>query len=135
MDHLITFLRARLDDDEQVAKSAADEAGDSWDAGGAYSDAVLAKNGGVIICGPYAGGFLDDALRQHIARHDPARVLRDVEAKRRAVDLCVEWINRPVGQIDRVADDAFVEAGESLLRLLALPYADHKDYRKEWRPS
>jgi len=53
----------------------------------------------------------------HIARWDPARVLAECEAKRRLIAL---------GEKDSYWDD--------VLRLLALPYADHPDYRDEWRP-
>jgi hypothetical protein len=44
----------------------------------------------------------------------PARVLAECEAKRRIVEQ--------------------VNGMEYVLRLLALPYADHEDYRPEWRP-
>lgn len=62
---------------------------------------------------------------QHIARWDPARVLVECDAKRRIVELHPEhgWSHCE---------------GESLpcptLRLLALPYAEHPDYREEWKP-
>ena len=45
----------------------------------------------------------------------PHRMLADVEAKRRIVELASS-------------------PGPQALRLLALPYADHPDYRPEWRP-
>lgn len=47
----------------------------------------------------------------------PARVLAESEAKRRIVEWMCAW------QAD-VRDEG--------LRLLALPYADHPDYREEW---
>jgi len=53
----------------------------------------------------------------------PTRVLAECETKRRIVELCAYW-QRPVDGLD----------GEDILRLLALPYADHPDYREEWRP-
>ncbi len=60
----------------------------------------------------------------------PARVLAECEAKRRIVELLAEdWrISReklPPGLADHEP---------LLLRLLALPYTDHPDYREEWRP-
>jgi hypothetical protein len=65
---------------------------------------------------------LDDAVRTadaaHIARHDPARVLADVESKRGIL--------------------AAVKAGRvspEVLPFLALPYAGHPDYRSNWAPS
>ena len=78
---------------------------------------------------------------------DRCRVLADVEAKRRIVDLHapfhvrtandgLNWDYRGCGecsQPDGVAD------GETwwpctTLRLLALPYASHPDYDERWRP-
>lgn len=72
-----------------------------------------------------------DTDAAHIARHDPARVLAECDAKRRIVadhasthecpkdgDSCGWWDGEPC----------------DVIRLLALPYADHPDYRDEWRP-
>jgi Family of unknown function (DUF6221) len=56
--------------------------------------------------------------------------LRDVEAKRRIVD---SWPD-PFGVWSaEQADSARVMKGR-VLRLLALPYSDHPDYRQDWRP-
>ena len=61
---------------------------------------------------------------RHIARHDPARVLAECEAKRRIVELFP----------DAAQDgDGWNDAGYSVLRDLAAVYADHPDYREEWR--
>jgi len=61
------------------------------------------------------------ALAAHIARHDPARVLREVEAKRRIVERYA-WL-REHGD---TGDAAWV------LPLLAAPYSNHADFRPEW---
>ena len=53
---------------------------------------------------------------------NPARVLAECEAKRRIVEHC------DFDHLARSPGDPYV------LRLLALPYADHPDYREEWRP-
>lgn len=63
----------------------------------------------------------------------PERLLAECEAKRRIVELR-EGLREPSGLLDRVT---FPTAGASLdavLRLLALPYADHAEYRSEWAP-
>lgn len=54
----------------------------------------------------------------------PDRVLAECEAKRRIVDACqnVEQVHAAEFLADR------------MLAFLALPYADHPDYREEWRP-
>ncbi|WP_294565549.1 DUF6221 family protein [uncultured Arthrobacter sp.] len=55
------------------------------------------------------------------------RALAECEAKRRMVThyCSIDWTgNQPDGR-----DDAVV-----FMRLLALPYAGHPGYRREWRP-
>lgn len=48
---------------------------------------------------------------------NPARVLAECEIKRRVLDM--GWATEDL---------------EELTAVLALPYADHPDYREEWRP-
>jgi hypothetical protein len=70
---------------------------------------------------------------EHIARWDPARVLREVEAKRRIVDWVVgaqAAAGEPPG-----FDPADAEALTHAVRLLALPYADRPGYDEAWRPT
>ena len=66
--------------------------------------------------------------------NDPARVLAECEAKRRIITEAVPGIE----SLQRSADGEWGPAGEDeperLLRLLALPYADHPDYNQAWRP-
>jgi hypothetical protein len=52
----------------------------------------------------------------------PARIHAECEAKRRIVGL------HPCDNCGAAFDPC------ETLRLLALPYADHPDYREEWRP-
>lgn len=79
----------------------------------------------------------------HIARHDPARVLAECEAKRRIADMHTSDATWDGGE--ECAQCSFHEAYEGFndvsetfpcttLRLLALPYADHPDYDEKWRP-
>ena len=144
----IEFLRSRLDEEEAVAK-AADDGGAPWKlvdyvdrVGDVAQDVVriLDGEGNTIAASGNYDGLGDDEIR-HIARWDPARVLREVEAKRRIIDEhpCRE------DSIDgsRTCPTCIVdwqwpkfEPWPCLtLRLLALPYADHAEYRQEeWRP-
>jgi hypothetical protein len=120
---LVAFLNARLDEDEMVAKPFVNGLGDAsqWECdevGG-----VIRKHGVPIM---HLETHLD---AEFIARHDPARVLADVEAKRRIVREATYWSvdARPI------SPNARQFAGDTL-RLLALPFAGHPDYREEWRP-
>ncbi|MEV5944616.1 DUF6221 family protein [Streptomyces sp. NPDC051994] len=131
---LVQFLRDRLDEDERAAHWADDGAGANWEA--CFTD-HLKEQMGITEVGSgfvFVDGFQDVAFGAavHAARHDPARVLREVDAKRSIVDAYVEaaaWFDAP--------ENRHHPAGEAYglytaLRLLALPYADHPDYQ-EWR--
>jgi hypothetical protein len=81
---------------------------------------------------------MDAAAGGHIVRHDPARVLREVEAKWRIIELYEYAV--AAWELDRMKlDPPTVHLGEKTMALaailaLALPYADRPGYREEWRP-
>jgi hypothetical protein len=135
MDDLVAFLRARLDEDEATAR-AAFGFDPEWQIEAAknpahrsYRSVVRSAQSEVIT------DDIDDGPAVHIARHDPARALREVEAKRRILEIhydyrgvcptCFSLRNPPIQREPYPCDTA---------RMLALPYADHPDYRAEWRP-
>lgn len=156
MTDLVEFIKARLDDDERAATAATPgpwryDPGKQWfsienkmlrDAaaragvqgeefvGAGLPDATI----GVAATGPadHPQSMADAAF---IARHDPARVLREVEARRRLVEQCV--ITGPdlsfIGSEFHPGDDT--ELSAFTLALLALPYVDHPDYDATWSPS
>lgn len=118
------FLRARLDEDERAARRAkAFKYDRPTDA--PWERARLAVEQGM--------GLSSD---EHIARRDPARTLREVEAKRRIVVL-YEEVERNTGTLTAREDrrDARIErvALANVIRLLAAAYADHPDYDEAWR--
>ncbi|MER5649651.1 DUF6221 family protein [Streptosporangium sp. NPDC002524] len=84
----VAAILAHLDEDEETAHGAAEEAGEAeWSPGGDYSDTVRTEEAGIAVAaGPWSDGFLPDGLRDHIARHDPARTLRLVEALRKLLE-------------------------------------------------
>lgn len=65
---LVQFLRDRLDEDEQTARACPGDGTWTTEAFEVY------------------GPDLSDEVRAHTARHNPARVLREVEAKRLMLD-------------------------------------------------
>ena len=76
---------------------------------------------------------------QWLAPYGPARVLAEYEAKRRIVTEWLEGVNRldehgrPTHMFDPFLS-ALLKSHERWLRLLASIYADHPDYREEWKP-
>ncbi|WP_409186703.1 DUF6221 family protein [Amycolatopsis sp. VS8301801F10] len=151
MDDLITFLRAQIDIDEQIAKAAAD--GLLWH-GPVKTGSVWEADRGFVFTEGQVPGVWDECLWKadtpgrytremsehcghHVARHDPARVLAEVDAKRKIIDEHAEPGDDNV--ICRVCrepwqGDFTVPLPCPTLRLLALPYAGHPDYRQEWKP-
>ncbi|WP_063817094.1 DUF6221 family protein [Streptomyces hygroscopicus] len=129
-DDLVTFLRARLDEDEQIARAAFwDEQSDVWTARpprASYERYTVVDylDDGVVAVTPENADA--DGVGQHIARHDPARVLAEVDAKRRIL----HW------HLDEECCSVCLDDVEGcpLFRALAAPYADHPDYREAWRP-
>ena len=129
MDDLITWLRAQLDDDERLAR-AVEPLGYTTDLGGNRLDEHFA-HGRVRYAsedGMPRHDRSDPAAAAHFARHDPARVLREVEAKRGIVELYEAADGGGfVGHLLRNCLD-------TPLRLLALPYCDRPGYQEEWKP-
>lgn len=74
-DNLVAFLRARRYDDERTAHATL------WDGSGNTLNWDLPASATVSVGEDefYAG---DRTIANHIARHDPARVLREVEVDR-----------------------------------------------------
>ncbi|MEU1240060.1 DUF6221 family protein [Micromonospora parva] len=128
VDDLVTWLRAQLDEEERVAL-AVPEAARRW-----------TLDGGTIHHGHPTDEVVDwvylEGGWEHIARQDPARVLAEVDAKRRILDL-FEYeqadVSLPWGPPTTVPGTRPATASP-VLRLLALPYADRPGYRDEWRP-
>jgi hypothetical protein len=66
--------------------------------------------------------------------HSPARVLAECAAKDRVIGRCMDFLNpQPPGGEDAAAQ-FLRHLAESVLRDLAAVYADHADYRAEWKP-
>ncbi|MFE5790620.1 DUF6221 family protein [Rhodococcus erythropolis] len=134
MSRIVEFLEARLVEDEVMAHEAAQHLSGIWTFDNGEADArrqELAK-GGRFGAHPSVGGITSgcrynaESEMKHIARHDPARVLREVSAKR----IVMATIRRRIEQgwgyhynEDMLADD---------LAPLVIVYSDHPDYQHEW---
>lgn len=119
---LVDFLRARLDEDEQVARDAHYE-GQRWIS---EEEDVCRWPADELV--RFADRKRDAA---HIAHWDPARVLAEVESKRQIIGAYISAGDNPSGEM---RDFGHAEGLEEALEFLALPYADHPDYRQEWKP-
>jgi uncharacterized protein DUF6221 len=107
------FVKARLDMDEWIAQGAA-----RTDDG---------RRGHWLPVHFGAGGF-DACVDDHVARHDPARVLREVAAKRAVLAAYDEAVNGVE------ADLGVANALEGIIRHVGVAWNDHPDYRDEWKP-
>lgn len=145
---LVAFLRARLEEDEQIARAATPgpwawtPEKDVWDQNGPTlirkgTDAPDAELVEVAAgWGHDAWGiYISDADQAHIAAHDPARVLREIEAKRRLVERYERALENRRAHPDDLASAGALLALHGTVKVLAMPYADHPDYRDEWRPT
>ncbi|MFD7185477.1 DUF6221 family protein [Streptomyces sp. NPDC059904] len=100
VDDLTTFLRKRIAEDKAIA---AECTGPDWQVD---------------------PGDGDNA--EHIARHDPARVLREADAKLvvlNELDLAVHGQPRP-----------YIDALLFAVQQMGTVYATHPDYNENWRP-
>jgi hypothetical protein len=135
MTALADFLLARIAEDEALARQVitdidADEQG-RWEwveypyEGGSpqrLGSLAESKSG-------YDPGWGWTELVNH---YDPARVLAECEAKRRIVERYLDT----KAEAERHDNEYAAEwlGLETALEILTLPYADHPDYREDWRP-
>ncbi|MEU9640922.1 DUF6221 family protein [Streptomyces sp. NPDC048188] len=148
---LVQWLRAQLNNDEEVATAPTRATWASAEWGFSVVDGDPHVDLGTVHLDPVSG--LNELEMRHIAEHDPARVLREVDARRRILDRFATAVEDRValrarmrevtdtdpdefGRLHR-EESGLIEAAEHLVpvvRLLALPYADRPGYRDEWRP-
>jgi hypothetical protein len=120
VNELIAFVQARRDEDQRAAKRAPSG---PWEVDG---DNIV--SGRLVVA--------RDCILPHIVRHDPGRVLADVAAVRAIVaryEDCLARLDDP-DYSTAAAADQIREYEDFVLPSLALPYADHPDYREEWKP-
>jgi hypothetical protein len=140
-EELIAFLEARLDEDERMARAATPgpwrhDPGKHHHVMGTplFQEAVFAGPPGADAICVAGTGESDDpqSMRdaEHIARHDPARVLREVDAKRQLVDRWEEL--EAQSRRERLIGDVTEEYRTLVALVLAATYSDHPDFRPEW---
>ncbi|MCL7377452.1 DUF6221 family protein [Streptomyces sp. 35G-GA-8] len=115
MDELLAFLRARLDEGERTAREADPDL-----------SAVFTR----IEC--FDTEMAAD--ERHIMAHRPARVLREIEAHRTTVDEYDIALGAPAATDQAAYWKGHTETLREVCQRIATVYADHSDYREEWRP-
>src|SRR4029078_13200780 len=117
---LTEFLEARLAEDELIAQAAID--GDAeWYALYTYRDVKDGEGHYVVLP---ASRYPTVEQAAHIARHNPAHVLRQCEAVRA---LIAQFL-----RLDGLGDVAGRSAAENVLRQLACVYSDDADLEQNW---
>jgi hypothetical protein len=133
---LRSFIEARLAEDERAALAIKSELR-IWLAVGGWPEHCPTKvvSGEVLIVDDDAD--MATEVMPHIARHDPARVFREVAAKRailarHPVDPYGACEGCGYGRWD--GDTPWVSDAEECpeLRIVASVWSDHPDYRTEW---
>ena len=121
MTDLIAFLNARLDEDEATAKASVMP---EWMISESGEFGYIVAAVGTETTGESIADAWQEDVAVHIARHDPARVLREVEAKRAMLAELTRWpFDYRPGCNDPI---------RLFVHLLAAPYSDHPDWRAQW---
>lgn len=119
-EDLIAFIQAQLDEDERTARCV-------------FRSCIRADGSRVMSIDP--PGFpdltvaevVDAPTAEHFARWSSKRVLAEIDAKRRILDL-----HHPIDPCD-AHDASFNAVPCDTVLALAQPYADLPGYREEWR--
>lgn len=124
---LIPFVRARLDEEEQAVRCVQQPYRLYACEDGHIEEPIKVDDPWSDCNGEYeqsgdGGDHLPNRHQSWALIFDPARVLREIEAKQRILDEC-DW-----GGPDHA------DVYHAVIRRLALPYTDHPDYREGWRP-
>lgn len=143
---LTEFLRARLDEDEQDARTASHvlRNGAHWsldDWHGREQPHSLIAQGTAdqpVALGHFTADPVPTEQAAHIARHDPARVLAEVAAKRKLVAAYESAVTAyGAAEVGTPVSERMGGSVNSLryaLQLSVLSYADHPGFKEEWRP-
>lgn len=162
VDDLVVWLRAQLDVDERLAQAAQDGNGETghWkkyevdrepgEVESPFDSSAVIDGQGDHVVYDEGAPSIEEAL--HIAEHDPARVLREVEADRLIIARYVELRDRCAADAQDYADwlagkpvpERLTGVGRYetaqrdglafVLRVRALPRSDRPGYQEAWRP-
>lgn len=137
IDKVVAFIEAQLDEDERVACAAT--SGPWTDCGTQpYGVEQLGGDQPRYVAQIETGDDREAADAEHIARHDPARGLREVEAIRRVLTqyrtVCDE-VREPHSTDHYAHARSRQYQLQQVLLVLAAVWADHGDYDPAWVPD
>lgn len=138
MDDLVRWLGVQLDEDQRIAEAARGQGEGRWHHETSYPNGYVYDGGVQPVVYDESTPSPEEA--EHIAAHDPARVLREIDAKRRIMECHEAWVASNGDTICGRCGREHIDGRPGghfpcqTLRLLALPYADRPGYVEEWRP-
>jgi hypothetical protein len=117
---LAEFLLVRIAEDEADARGVLHDL-DKWTRE-LKANGADGSQGSILVT-----GLIETAC-------DPTRVLAECEAKRRIAQLRLDLDASGSHSImEKLLDPSAKAVIDNVLRILAQPYADHPDFRDEWR--
>jgi hypothetical protein len=159
---IVEFLLARIAEDEAVARDASESdpskqghymdegpAGNKWTTADGM---VSGQSGDLWDCEGSDTLCTSPEVAEHFARHDPARVLAECEAKRVIVEAATSWehefnpsayyacraykLKEDTWKVLKISEGkcncGVTQQRNAILKPLAAIYADHKDYDPGW---
>jgi hypothetical protein len=128
VEPFLEFVGAQLDEDEAAATSIPDRLGPEWvaDAREVYTADAAARE---IVHQTWSRG-----IAEHIARYDPARVLREVKGIREIIHKAVQYEQDGASPGGNVFGYHATGLFTALRHIAESRYADRPGYRGEWRP-
>jgi hypothetical protein len=124
---LTEFLLARIAEDEVAAQVANDH--DRWAVGDDDNGDTFVVETDVTGLNWRVALVASASVAEHMALHDPLRVLAECEAKRQIIVWHQQYNPTGCGGEENHGREDQCPT----LQALALPYASHPDYREEWQ--
>lgn len=124
-DALVTFVTLRLLEDERFAAACPSP---DWELGIVYGSVIARAGGRIALEAP------KQSIADHIARHDPARALRQVAAGRMLLNRYARATAVP-GSTSvwmRGQDDGYRQGLHDALVDLSQTYSDHEAFDPAW---
>ena len=125
MDELVEWYGQQLDEDERIARAT------TWEGSGNKLGWELVASATIDVGGDefYVG---DRTIANHMMAWEPARVLREIDAKRRMLERHAARYSEPAGGMICAHDGHRWPCPD--VRDFAAVYADRPGYKESWRP-